>query len=91
MLRPKFRIRKVFHQTSSDLFSPVSSLKTVEPFLTITSKKNLLSTWSFAFEVVCRFLSRPSSMWACCTEKWWLRPHNVPLRLRVLLRMWIEV
>merc|ERR1719436_1666791 len=59
MLRPKFRIRKVFHQTSSDLSSPVSSWKMAVHCPIITSKKNQLFIWFSVFEGVCKYSSRP--------------------------------
>merc|ERR1712032_277940 len=45
MSKPKFKIRRVFHQISRDSFSPESNLRMVEPFLTTTSKRSPLFTW----------------------------------------------
>merc|ERR1712151_1357257 len=49
--RPRSKIRKVSHQTSKDLSSPESNLRMAELFLTTTSKRNPLSTWSSDLEV----------------------------------------
>merc|ERR1712228_948345 len=51
MSRPRSKIRKVSHQISKDLSSPESNLRMAEPFLTTTSKRNPLSTWSSDLEV----------------------------------------
>ena len=50
--RPRSKTRKVFHQTSNVLSSLVNSLKTEELFLTITSRRSLLFTWSSVFVAV---------------------------------------
>merc|ERR1712110_1241475 len=49
--RPRSKTRKVSHQTSKDLSSPESNLRTEEPFLTTTSRRNQPSTWSSDLEV----------------------------------------
>merc|ERR1711998_326315 len=49
--RPRSKIRKVSHQTSKDLSSPESNLRTEEPSLTTTSRRNQPSTWSSDLEV----------------------------------------
>merc|ERR1712023_607560 len=57
--RPRFKTRKVSHQISKDLSSPVSNSKTVEPFLTTIFKRNPPSISSSDLEVVCKSSSRP--------------------------------
>merc|ERR1712110_991061 len=59
-LRPRSKTRKVSHQTSKDLSSPESNLKTEELSPITTSKKSQLSTWSSDLEEVCKSSSRPS-------------------------------
>ena len=49
--RLRSKTRKVFPQINKDSFSPENNLKTAEVFLTTTSKKNPLSTWSWDLEV----------------------------------------
>merc|ERR1712167_507168 len=49
--RPRSKTRKVSHQISKDLSSLESNLRMAEPFLTTTSKRNPLSTWSSDLEV----------------------------------------
>merc|ERR1712131_442527 len=67
MSRPRSKTRKVFHQISNVLSSPVSSLKMEEPFPITTSKRNQPFTWSSVFVVVCKSSSRHSlerqSLW----------------------------
>merc|ERR1712178_367825 len=50
----------VFLQISKDLSSLESNLRMEELFLTTTSKRNQLSTWSSDLEEVCKSSSRPS-------------------------------
>merc|ERR1719263_889172 len=50
MSRPRSKIRKVSHLISKDLSSLESNLRMAEPFLTTTSKKSPLSTWSLDSE-----------------------------------------
>ena len=52
MSSPRSRTRRVSHQTSRDWSSLVSSWRTVEPFLTTTSRRSPLCTWSWDWEVV---------------------------------------
>merc|ERR1712139_103315 len=49
--RLRSKTRKESHQISKDSSSPESNLRMVEPFLTTTSKKSPLSTWSSDLEV----------------------------------------
>merc|ERR1712021_122625 len=49
--RPRSKTRKVSHQISKDLSSPVSSSRMAEPFLTTTSKRSQPSTWFSDSEV----------------------------------------
>merc|ERR1712159_33069 len=49
--RPRSKTRKVSHQISKDLSSPVSSLRMAEPFLTTTSRRSQPSTWFSDSEV----------------------------------------
>merc|ERR1712110_699797 len=49
--RPRSKTRKVSHQISKDSSSLESNLRMAEPFLTTTSKRNPLSTWSSDLEV----------------------------------------
>merc|ERR1712168_376604 len=58
MSKLKFRTKKVFHQTSNVLSSPVNNLKTEELFLIITSRRNQLFILSFVFVVVCKSSSK---------------------------------
>merc|ERR1711976_487475 len=51
MSRLRSKIRKVSHQTSKDLSSLESNLKTEEPCPTTTSRKNQPSTWFSDLEV----------------------------------------
>merc|ERR1712217_453152 len=58
--RPRSKTKKVSHQISKDLSSLESNSRMEELFLTTTSKRNLLSTWSSDLEEVCKSSSRPS-------------------------------
>jgi len=58
--RPRSKTRRVSPQISSVLSSLESSSKMVALFLTITSKKSQLFTWSSDFAVVCKSSLRPS-------------------------------
>merc|ERR1711998_783208 len=49
--RPRSKTRKVSHQISKDLSSPVSSSRMAEPFLTTTSRRSQPSTWFSDSEV----------------------------------------
>merc|ERR1712159_646656 len=49
--RPRSKTRRVSHQTSRDLSSLESNSRMAELFLTTTSKRSLLSTWSSDSEV----------------------------------------
>merc|ERR1711998_164250 len=49
--RPRSKTRKVSHQISKDLSSPVSSSRMEEPFLTTTSRRSQPSTWFSDSEV----------------------------------------
>merc|ERR1711976_883728 len=49
--RLRSKIRKVSHQTSKDLSSLESNLRTEEPFQTTTSRRNQPFTWSSDLEV----------------------------------------
>merc|ERR1711975_20979 len=60
MSRLRSKIRKVSHQINKDLSSLESSSRTVEPFLTTTSKRSPLSISYSDLEVVCKSSSRPS-------------------------------
>merc|ERR550514_578169 len=60
MSRLRSKTRKVFHQTSRDLSSLVSSSRTAEPSPTTTSRRSPLSISSSDSEVVCRSSSRLS-------------------------------
>lgn len=48
----RFKTRRVFHLTSRDWFSLVSSWRMAELCLTTTSKRNPPCTWSWDWEVV---------------------------------------
>merc|ERR1712071_303356 len=48
--RPRSKTKKVSHQISKDSSSLESNLRMAEPFLTTTSKKSPLSTWSLDLE-----------------------------------------
>ena len=54
MLKPRFKTKKEFHQTSKDLSSPESNLKMEELFQTTTSKRSPLFTWFSDSEEVCK-------------------------------------
>merc|ERR1711912_39220 len=56
----KSKTKKVSLQISKDLSSLESNSRMEELFLTTTSKRNLLSTWSSDLEEVCKSSSRPS-------------------------------
>merc|ERR1712243_114323 len=58
--RPRFRIRKAFHQISRGSSSPENSLRTEEPSPITTSRRNQLFTWFSDLEEECKFSSRPS-------------------------------
>merc|ERR1712124_228352 len=57
-LRPRFKTRKVSHQTSKDSSSPESNSRMEELFLTTTSKRSPLSILSLDSEVVVMVRSR---------------------------------
>merc|ERR1712167_295082 len=59
-LNQKFKTKKVSLLTNKDSSLLVNNLKTEEPSLTITSKKNPHFTLSSDLEVECKFLSRLS-------------------------------
>merc|ERR1711934_718186 len=62
MSKPKFKIRRVFHQISRDSFSPESNLRMEEPYLTTTSKRSPLFTWFSDSEVEVWVPSRSSQL-----------------------------
>merc|ERR1711953_823487 len=49
--KPRSKTRKVSHQISKDLSSPVSNLRMEEPFLTTTSRRSQPPTWFSDSEV----------------------------------------
>jgi len=57
---PKSKTKRESLLINKDLFSLENNLKTEEPFLTTTSKRNPHSTLSSDSEVECKSLSRPS-------------------------------
>merc|ERR1711975_112496 len=73
----KSKTKKVSHQINKDLSLLESNSRTEELFLTTTSKRNQLSTWSSDLEEVCKSSLRPSLV----------KPSPLMLSQLTLLRM----
>jgi hypothetical protein len=59
MSRQRSRTKKEFLQINKDLSSLVNNLRTIEPSLTTTFKRNLPSTSFLDLEEVCKSLLKP--------------------------------